>query len=133
MSAPYSFITNAIIDSVTLEIERGFVLTGHVFLNFEGGSQGYGGYALGGVGDAKCANHAEQPNLAAMWITGILRAAGEDSFFKLKGRVVRIGKDEEFGPIRAIGHPIKNDRWFDFQDEFASLQSPEKPSEGITA
>lgn len=133
MKAPYNFITNAIIDSASLQIERGFILTSHVFLGFEGGSQGYGGYVLGGIGDALCANHAEQPNLAAMWITGILRAAGEDDFFKLKGKVVRIGKDEEFGTIRAIGHPTKNDRWFDFQAEIEALYPPESQSKGITA
>lgn len=117
----YSFIANASIESATFDIERGFILTGWLHLNFKGGSQGFGGYVLGGIGDALCADHANQPNLMAIWLAGLLQAAGVEQFSGLPGKVIRIAKDDEYGTIKAIGHAIKDDHWFDPGSIFGAM------------
>jgi hypothetical protein len=106
-----------------MQIDRDFVLCGWVHLEFDCSGQGFGGYALGGVGDDKtvCARHAEQPNLAAEWLVGVMRAAGVKNLSDCAGKVVRIGKQDEWATIDAIGHAVKNDRWFEPKKAFEAL------------
>lgn len=119
----YPFVTNATISSASIVIERGFALSGWVHVEFEGGGQGFGGYVLGGIGDEKVpsAQHHKQPNLAAEWLVGVMRAAGVDNLKDCAGKVIRIAKDDEWATIRAIGHAVKNDRWFEPAKAFAAI------------
>lgn len=49
-------------------------------------------------------------------IPAILRAVGADWWDQLKGRIVRVKRDEGYhGYVRAIGHPI-DDKWADMRD-----------------
>ncbi|MBB6306277.1 hypothetical protein [Xanthobacter tagetidis] len=125
-------IRNAIIEAATLYIERGFILTSFVHLNYGGSGQGYGGYVLGGLPDSKAGAHAEQGNLAAEWITGIMRAAGVEDWKDLPGKSVRVRLSQPGlgGMVEAIGHIIRDDRWFDSKEAFARLASPSRGREG---
>lgn len=131
MSEKYPFICNAQIDSATIGFERGFILTAMVHVSFVGGGQGFGGYALGGspFDDAACANHKEQCNLSADFIGGVLAVAGVEDWASLKGKIIRIGKANEWGQILAIGHPVK-DRWYDPSERMTMFRAAaeEEPS-----
>lgn len=120
----FPIIKNAIISGAALVIERGFILSGWVYVDMDNGSQSFGGFVLGGIGDAKCADHANQPNLAAIWLAGVMTAAEVDDFSKLTGKVIRIGKNDEWGSIEAIGHPVKP-YWFNPRAEFDALRADE--------
>jgi len=123
MDKPY--ICNARINSATIDIERGFIITGWVYLEFGAGAQGFGGYVIGGIGDARAAEHDKQPNLAAIWLAGVMQAAGVEHFSDMKGKIVRIRKVDEFGKIEAIGHAIK-DEWFAPEQVFADAMLAER-------
>lgn len=108
-------IVNAEITEARLGFERGTFLTAHIAVTYgEGGVQGFGGWVLGADPfneRARANKHHEQPNLAAEYITRLLRVADVDSFDQLVGRIVRVRRGPGWnGLIQAIGHPYK-DRW----------------------
>lgn len=111
MSAPFE--ANARIDSAEICIERGFILTCWIHLEFDGASQGFGGFCLGGHPYVESAlrNHSSQKNLAAEFISQVMAVAEVERFSDLRGRIVRVRSVEKYGPISAIGHPLK-DMWF---------------------
>ena len=122
---PYPVIFNAEIESADIRFDRGFILSCWVHLKWEGNAQGFGGYALGGSPfdkDAACARHAEQKNFAADFIGGVLAVAGVDSFAKLPGKIVRVGKADDFGAILAIGHATK-DRWYNPDQRLSAFRT----------
>lgn len=117
-------VVNAIIDSAHIKIERGFLLDSWIFVKYESGGQGFGGFVLGGIGDEKvpASRHAEQPNLAAEWIVSILRAADVEDWKDVPGKAVRIRRESGWGgKIIGIGHITKSDRWFMPAQRFAEL------------
>lgn len=119
----YPFITNARIVDADISFSRGFILDCHLTLGFEGAGQGFGGYVLGGNPfdtTAVAARHKDQPNIAAHFIGGVLAIAGVEHFSQLKGKIVRVGKEDEWGSILAIGHAI-DDKWFDPKVELEKL------------
>lgn len=123
MSTP--LIMNARISGAEICIERGFALTGWVYLDMQSGSQGFGGYVLGGRPfdtDAVCAQHNQQKNLAADFIGGVLAVAEVDKWSDLKGKVIRVRKSDTWATIDAIGHPIK-DIWYDVGQRMNFLAS----------
>ncbi len=108
-------VKNAIIESTSLGIEHG-TLTATVTVNFDGHHQGFGGYNLRGATKAQAPRPA-----AAVFICGVLRAAGVGSWEAVKGKYVRVkhGEAGEAGPIIAIGH-ITEDVWFEAEKEMGS-------------
>lgn len=117
---------NAVIQDVCMRLDRDVFLCGYVGMERQDGfHQSFGGYVLGGVPDAKAGRHNEQPNLAAMWMVGVMRAAGVDDYSKAVGKAVRIRLDKEGfgGSIEAIGHIIKDDRWFVPREAFDAASS----------
>jgi hypothetical protein len=109
-----SNIENGEIESADIVFSRGFILDCWLFLKFDGTGQGFGGYVLGGSPfdtNAKCAEHHNQKNLAADFIGGCLAVAGVEKFSQLKGKVIRVEREDDFGPIVAIGHAYK-DIWY---------------------
>lgn len=119
-----NIVCNAVIESASLTIERGFILTGWVHLDYgDGTHQGFGGYVLGGVGDAKAAQHQDQPNLCAEWFAGVMSAAGVDDFAALPGKSVRVlrSKGGFGGDVIGIGHIVKDQRWFYPKEAFKRL------------
>lgn len=113
--ADYPFVTNAIIERADIRFDRGFILTVWLGLKFDGTGQVFGGYSLGGSPfdkTAKVAEHERQTNIAADFIGGCMAVADVESWKDLQGKIIRVGKDDEWGTILAIGHAVK-DRWYE--------------------
>ncbi|MGA0564132.1 hypothetical protein ACO2RV_16935 [Ancylobacter sp. VNQ12] len=117
-------IQNAVIDYATITIERGLILTSSIGLDYGDSShQGYGGLVLGGMPKSKAGEHWDQKNFCAEWIVGVMRAADVEDWSKLTGRTVRVKRSGPglVGMITAIGHIVKDDRWFDATAAFDQL------------
>lgn len=110
------FQCNAQIESAEIQIERGFVLTCWITLNYGGSGQNFGGYSL--MLDKSSANHkkSKEFNYAGIFILRILEIAGVESWGDLKGKTIRVRKTDEWGSILSIGHIIKDD-WFNPEEE----------------
>lgn len=103
---------NAIIEDASLRLDRGFILTVWLMLDYGGSGQGFGGYYLGGS-DGKAGEHDLQKNICAEFIVKCLRAGDVEKFDELKGKTIRVRRTDEWGDIIAIGHIVKDDRWFE--------------------
>lgn len=112
MSDTPEFECNAIIESACVRFDRDAFLSMWVFLKFQGGGQGFGGYVLGGLKDVAAGRHSQQPNICAEFIVNCLLAADAESVDKMAGKTVRVRKTDEWGDILAIGHIVRDDRWF---------------------
>ena len=101
-----SFVTNARIRSTMLGIEDHGIMTFFLNLEWSGAGQGFGGYALDGksgeIGHAK----------SIICLRRILETVGVEKWEDLKGQLIRIKKDDEWGTIKTIGR-ILEDKWFD--------------------
>lgn len=116
-------IVNAVIEDASVGFDRGVFLGAWLSLNYGGTAQGFGGYVLGGTPDCKAGRHAEQPNLAAEFIVGCLRAADVEQWSQLKGKTIRVRKTDDWGDIIAIGHIVKDDCWFEPKARFEALRA----------
>ena len=119
-------IINARIESHQLVLDRGFALSGYLMLErADGGHQGLGGFVLGGISYSKAGQHAQQGNFAAAWIVGVMRAADVEDLAQAVGKIVRNELDHEGfgGTIQAVGHALKDDRWFNPREVFQAMQS----------
>ena len=96
-------IQNARISSASLRVDRGFAITIWIFVQIEGGGQGFGGYLLSHM------DRDPSPHLAA-WITGLFKLFEVETLEALKGEPCRV--DADFGRIYRIGHLLRDD-WFD--------------------
>ena len=118
-------VRNAIISEASISIERGFALSSWIQCSDGHGSQGFGGWVLGGIGDNKVpsAQHSQQPNLAAEWITAVLKAAGVDSWSQVVGKSIRIARDGAGWNAKIIGiSHIIDDDWFFPQERFDEMR-----------
>lgn len=116
---------NAVITSADVTLDRDFILSSWLMLDFGGSGQGFGGYVLGGLPDTRAGQHHEQKNIAAIWLVGVLQAAGVTKLSEAVGKVIRVRRADDFGEILAIGHAVKNDRWFCPKEAFASATGGE--------
>ena len=115
---------NAIIEKATLVMERGFILSSWVFLNYGNSGQGFGGFTLGGS-HGLAGRHDQQANFAAAWIVGVMCAADVDDWSMLPGRAVRVRRNRtgSSGDIIGIGHITVDDRWFMPREVFQALEA----------
>lgn len=115
------FQCNAQIESASIKIERGFILSAWITLNYGGIGQNFGGYAL--MLDKTSAHHesAKKFNCAGIFILRILEIAGVESWEELKGKTIRVRKTDEWGSIISIGHIIKDD-WFNPEEELSKKE-----------
>ena len=114
---------NGIIRTAEIQIDRGFVLTCWLGIEFANFHQGFGGYVLGGNpfdGTAKCADHAHQANYAADFIGGVLAVVDVEKFSSLVGKTVRVKREGQSDTIVAIGHVVK-DRWYEPTARFNAI------------
>ena len=103
---------NGKIHSTMLGIEDHGIMTFFINVDFDGGGQGFGGYAL----DGKAGKVGHSKSIQA--IRQILQTVDVMKWEDLKGKYVRIRKEKEYGgPIKAIGHIMEN-RWFDIEEFF---------------
>ena len=113
------FEQNAKITRTSLGTEDHGILSAWLYLEFEGGGQAFGGWALDG---ARKTGEAERTDSAACgaFISGVLRTVEIDLWEKLPGTIVRIRRHKERDTIIAIGHAYK-DRWFEPDKVFQNL------------
>ncbi len=115
------FIQNAVIDSASITCgDRGF-LDAWIHLDYGGSGQGFGGYVLY---LPKSFSHHALESVAGHHIFRIMEIAGVTEWEKLKGKTIRVRKQEEWGTIDAIGHIIKDD-WYSPKADFAHLKKTE--------
>ena len=98
-------IYNAKIRSTNLGYTDREQLTAYVNVDFEMGTQGFGGYNLSPEAD---------PKSLGIFINSILGVTGVDTWEKLPGTYVRIKDENNF--IVAIGNIIE-DSWFEPRNE----------------
>lgn len=109
---------NAIIDSASIDIERGMLLSGWIYLSYGGGEcQGFGGLVL--YLDKTCKHHTLE-SFAGHWIYRVMEIAGVEKWSQLPGKSIRVRLDKEGlgGTIKGVGHII-NDDWFMPEEDFA--------------
>lgn len=99
-------IVNAQIESTMIGYEGHGILSLMIHVSYDGGSasQGYGGYRVDG-----------KDGFLAESIMGFLRVTDKEQWENVKGTLVRVKKDGNFGKITAIGHIMK-DEWFSLQE-----------------
>jgi len=107
------YVCSAIIESARVGFDRDVFLSVWLTLDFGGSVQGFGGYVLGGTPDCAAGRHDTQKNICAEFIVSCLLAGDVDRFDKLVGKAIRVKKRKDaWGDIIAIGHIVKDDRWF---------------------
>lgn len=110
---------NALIESVSIGIERGAFLVAWLHLKLQDGfNQGFGGNVL--YLSKSCTHHTMQ-SLAGHFIYRVLEIAEVENWNQLKGKTIRIRKKKSWGStIDAIGHIIKDD-WFSPEKDFKDV------------
>lgn len=107
-------IKNAIIESATIDTERG--LMAWIQLDYGGCCQGFGGYLLYFPKEWKAPEC--KANYAGHFLYRVIQIAGVSEWGQLKGKCVRA--HIENGMIKGIGHIIKDD-WFFPEEDFKGL------------
>ena len=97
---------NAVIKCARICIERGFILSAWLDLDYGGSCQGFGGYAL--FLDETATNHKKETT-GAFFIHRVMKIADVEDWSKLSGKTIRVRASH--AGVHAIGHIIKND-WF---------------------
>lgn len=108
-------VENAIVSDIRVVLDRGFVLSLWITLEYgSGGVQGFGGYALGGTPGSKVGEHQTGPNHAGEFFVRCMMAMGVEDLMKGVGKAVRVVReDDSFGAmVVGIGHISKDDQWF---------------------
>jgi hypothetical protein len=109
-------IKNAVIESATITTEDHGLLSARLFLTYDCGDQGFGGYALYLPKDFT--HSTNQKNYAGHFIFRCMEIAGVSKWEDLKGKTIRVKGDMMH--IEAIGHIVKND-WLDPKKDFAEM------------
>jgi len=113
-------IQNAIVREANIDMERDTFLTVWLRVDHSDGSQGFGGWTLGGaVSDEKeslnhdsrvvVARHHKQPNRCAEFISQCMRICGVSTWKHCIGKPIRVRIED--GKITGIGHFLKEE-WF---------------------
>ena len=112
------FECNALITGARITKEEHGLLSAWLTLDYGGSGQGFGGYALYLPKDFK--NQSAGPH-CGLFIWRCLEVADVESWDQLKGKTVRVRKQDEWGAVEAIGHILKDD-WFYPSKEFDELK-----------
>ncbi len=99
---------NARIASTIIGPEDHNIFTVWLFLDYDAGSQGFGGYCFD-EWDKELKRRVERTGLFCEYVKAVLRVTGVSQWEKLSGTVVRIRRDNH--KLVAIGNIIKDD-WF---------------------
>ena len=112
-------VKNAIIESVSIDIERGGMLIAWLHLDYGGSCQGFGGQVL--YLDRTFSHHNEGGPYCGHFIFRAMKIAGVESWNKLPGKTIRVKVKDDWGKIVAIGHIVKDD-WFCPEDDFEQIK-----------
>ena len=108
-------IKNAIITNTEILVDEPGCLSVWLYLEYEQGSQGFGGYALYLPEDFM---HHNIRGLAGHFIYRCLKIAGVKKWDELKEKAIRVKASHS--KVYAIGHIIKDD-WFEPGKDFENL------------
>ena len=109
---------NAIIRGAQISCDEPGYLTVWLQLDYDGGTQAFGGWALYLPPSWK---YHKVEGTAGHFIFRCMEIAGVSSWDDMPGKTLRVRKESELGKIVAIGHIVKDD-WFDPQNDFAELK-----------
>ena len=116
-------IYNARIESARLSLDRGVFLCAWLYMDFDMGTQGFGGNVL--FNTSKKDRPQDDNAFAARYITGVMEAVGVEEWGELAGKYCRIERKNDWNsPILAVGHIVK-DKWFR-PDDLRALCFPEE-------
>lgn len=107
---------NAVIESVSLDVERGVVIP-WIFLSYDGGGQGAGGFV---TYNPQCRRGMRNFDCTGALILRVCEVIGVDRWEKLPGRPCRSVHTQS--NVRALGHHMK-DKWISFDGFFESLRA----------
>lgn len=99
-----SEIVNAKITGTMLGVEDHGIFSSYVYLEWDGGGVGFGGYVLGGPSGID-------------FIREILEVVGVEKWEDLKGKYVRVDTGGWGRPVTAIGNILK-DKWLNPKEFF---------------
>lgn len=108
-------IKNAVIAKATLGRCDHGGLDAWLHLDYGGGGQGFGGYALYLPPGFK---HHSIESCAGHFIWRVLEIAGVETWEQLKGKTIRA--KATWDKVEAIGHIVKDD-WFNPSEDFKNL------------
>lgn len=117
-------IENAVIENAVITNDDHGLLSAWVYLKYDCGGQGFGGYALY-LPKGFTHHDSSAPNYAGHFIWRVMEVAEVSRWDQLRGKAVRVKR--EHSKVHAIGHILKND-WFDPSAEFALM----KPKNRVT-
>ena len=114
-------IMNAIIESASINIERGFMIDSWIHLDYGGSGQGFGGFCLHTIPKSGYSDKDTIP-AAGHWIMRVMQIAGVESWNELPGKTVRVKATHS--RVHAIGHIVKDD-WFCPEVDFHEMRGEE--------
>ena len=114
---------NGVIMATMLGFEDHGIMTAWITCDFGGSGQGFGGFGMDGPIKDADGKHLRREGVA--WGMEFLRRVLETlevrEWEQLKGKPIRIRRDEDYGKIIAIGH-FHKDRWFNPDTDIAHLR-----------
>lgn len=118
-------IQNAVVRSTNLGVEDHGIMTAWLHLDYGGGGQGFGGWALDGAPAERGVGSKRTPTVyCGLFIARVLEVTGAASWEKLPGTSVRVQREDGFnGRIVGLGHYLR-DEWFEPEAEFAAADQP---------
>ena len=102
-------IKNAIIESVSINDGDRGLLTAWLYLEYDYGSQGFGGFALYLPDSYKYGGIDKGKPYCGHFIHRCMEIAGVSKWENIPGKTIRV--DAEHGKVHGIGHITKDD-WF---------------------
>ena len=120
-------ISNALIRSIDITLDRGSFLCCWVFCDWGGSACGFGGYPLDAY-DPEAKDRAGC-EFGARYLRELICVLGTESFKKAERSVVRIAHGGLGESIYGIGHAI-DDRWFWPRDLACRMGLVEVPDRG---
>ena len=115
-----TYIDNAKITGTMLGKEDHGIMTFYLYVEFDNGGCGYGGYVLDEYDKAEKRRFGTAAGMQA--ITEILDCVGVDTWEELTGSFIRCEHEGWGGNIIRIGHLIKN-KWLDLDEFFENWRA----------
>lgn len=117
-------IINAEITSTMLGIEGHGILSCFLYLKYNGGGGGFGGYALD-EWDKELEKRVDKKGLTGQYIQEIMEVVGVEKWEDIKGKYIRIDTEGWGGTVLGIGNLLE-DKWFYPADFFEKLKTEEE-------